>query len=60
LRRGSAVAWRGLKDDSFELGDCATAETKCGLEPIESEFACVERAPEFVKRRSLAVEYLLE
>ena len=35
------------------------AETKGGLEALESEFAGVERPPEFVERRSLVVEYLL-
>jgi hypothetical protein len=35
------------------------AEAKCGLEALESELAGVERSPEFVERRSLAVEYLV-
>jgi hypothetical protein len=57
--RGSVVAWRGLKDDSFELGERGAAETKCGVKALESKFAGVERPPEFVECRSLAVEYLV-
>jgi hypothetical protein len=57
--RGSVVAWRGLKDDSFELGERGAAETKCGVKALESKFAGVERPPEFVECRSLVVEYLV-
>jgi hypothetical protein len=57
-RRGSVVAWRGLKDDSFELDDRLAAEPKCGLETLESEIAGVERSPEFVECRSLGVEHV--
>jgi hypothetical protein len=31
------------------------AKTKCGLEALQSEFASVERPPEFVECRSLVV-----
>ena len=58
-RTGSVVAWRRLKDDPFELGERIAAETKGGLEALESEFAGVERPPEFVECRSLVVEHLL-
>ena len=58
-RRGSVVAWRGLEDDSLELGECVAAETKRGVEALESEFAGVEGPPDVVERRSLRVEYLL-
>jgi len=58
-RRGSVVPREGLKYDSFELGECVAAETKCRLEALDSELAGVERAPQFVECRSLAVEYLL-
>jgi hypothetical protein len=57
--RGSVVARCRLEDDSFELGQRAAAETKCGLEPLESEFAGVERPSQFVECRSLVVEYLV-
>ncbi len=35
------------------------AETNYGLEPLESEFASVERPSQFVECRSLVVEYLV-
>ncbi len=35
------------------------AEAQCGLEALESEFAGVERPPEFVECGTLVVEYLV-
>ena len=53
------LAWRGLKHDSLELGERAPAETKCGLEALEAEFAGVQRPSEFVERRSLVVAHVV-
>jgi hypothetical protein len=39
--RGSVVSWRGLKDDSFELGQRLAAETQCGLKALQAELAGV-------------------
>ena len=57
--RASVVARRGLKDDSFQLGERVAAEAQCGLEALEAELAGVQRPPELVECRSLAVDRLV-
>lgn len=54
---GSVVAWRGLKNDSLELGERLASETKCGLEALETKLAGVQRPSELVERRSLVLAY---
>jgi hypothetical protein len=44
--------WRRLKDDSFELGNCGAAKTKCRLKALEPKFAGVGRPDELGERRA--------
>jgi hypothetical protein len=56
-RPTSVVAWRRLEDDSLQLSERLAAETKRGLEPLESELAGVQRPPQLIECGALAVEY---